>query len=53
MTPPPDSFTPGTTTTSKILDSSGHPGFPGSSGQEANNALAETAAAQEAGIPVT
>jgi hypothetical protein len=53
VTPPPDSFTPGTTTTSKVLDSTGHPGFPGFDGQEANNALAETAAAQEAGIPVT
>ena len=31
----------------------GNPGFPGFDGQEANNALGETAAAQEAGIPVT
>lgn len=53
VTPPPDGFTAGTTTTSKVLDSTGHPGFPGFDGQEANNALAETAAAQEAGIPVT
>ena len=53
MTPPPDGFTAGTTTTSKVLDGTGHPGFPGFDGQEANNALAETAAAQEAGIPVT
>ena len=53
VTPPPDSFTAGTTTTSEVLDSTGHPGFPGFDGQEANNALAETAAAQEAGIPVT
>ena len=53
QTAPPDSFTAGTTTTSKILDGSGNPGFPGFDGQEANNALGETAAAQEAGIPVT
>jgi len=53
QTAPPDSFTAGTTTTSKILDGSGNPGFPGFDGQEANNALGATAAAQEAGIPVT
>jgi len=53
QTAPPDSFTAGSTTTSKILDGSGNPGFPGFDGQEANNALGETAAAQEAGIPVT
>jgi len=52
-TPPPDSFTAGTTTTSQTDDSSGHPGFPGFTGQTANFALGETAAAQEAGIPVT
>jgi hypothetical protein len=52
-TAPPDSFTPGSTSTSQIEDSGGRPGFPGFNGQEANFALGETAAAQEAGIPVT
>jgi hypothetical protein len=50
---PADTFTAGTTDTSQIQDTSGSPGFPGFNGQEANNALGETAAAQEAGIPVT
>ncbi len=51
--PPPDSYTPGQTPTTEILDSTGNPGFPGFDGMEANNALGYTAAAQEAGIPVT
>jgi len=52
-TPPPSSFTAGTTPTSEILDGAGNPGFPGFDGMEANNALGYTAAAQEAGIPIT
>ena len=51
--PPPDSFTPGVTPTTKVLDWTLNPGFPGFDGMEANNALGYTAAAQEAGIPVT
>jgi hypothetical protein len=51
--PPPDTFAAGTTPTSQIDDSSGNPGFPGFTGQTADFALGETAAAQEAGIPVT
>jgi hypothetical protein len=50
--PPPDT-TPGTTPTTKILGWTLNPGFPGFDGMEANNALGYTAAAQEAGIPVT
>jgi hypothetical protein len=50
---PPDHFSAGTTTTTKLADGSGNSGFPGFNGQEANTALGETAAAQEAGIPVT
>jgi len=53
VTPPPDGFTAGTTDTSPIVDNHGNSGFPGFNGQEANFALGETAAAQEAGIPVT
>ncbi|HWD74420.1 MAG TPA: hypothetical protein VG371_04735 [Solirubrobacteraceae bacterium] len=53
VTPPPSSDTPGVTPTTQILDSTGNPGFPGFDGMEANNALGYTAAAQEAGIPVT
>jgi hypothetical protein len=51
--PPPSTFVPGHTDTSEILDETGSPGFPGFDGMEANNALGYTAAAQEAGIPVT
>ncbi|HUA03035.1 MAG TPA: hypothetical protein VMB27_03965 [Solirubrobacteraceae bacterium] len=57
---PPNSFSgyqpsgaPGQTSTSPIIDSSSHVGFPGFDGMEANNALGYTAAIQEAGIPVT
>jgi len=50
---PPQSYTPGTTSTSQILDETGSPGFPGFDGMEANNALGYTAALQEAGVPVT
>jgi hypothetical protein len=50
---PPQSYQPGVTTTSQILDVDGQAGFPGFDGMEANNALGYTAAAQEAGIPVT
>ncbi|HXO08061.1 MAG TPA: hypothetical protein VN880_08515 [Solirubrobacteraceae bacterium] len=52
---PPDSFGSfdGTTSTSPIIDSRGNTGFPGFDGMEANNALGYTAAAQEAGVPVT
>jgi len=53
VNPPPDTYTPGTTNTTKILDNHGASGFPGFTGQTANLALGETAAAQEAGIPVT
>jgi hypothetical protein len=53
VTPPPSSFRPGATPTSQILDEDGSAGFPGFDGMEANNALGYTAAAQEAGIPVT
>jgi hypothetical protein len=52
-TPPPDTFVPGQTPTTQILDRTGNPGFAGFNGAEANNALGYTAAAQEAGIPVT
>ncbi|MGO9955279.1 MAG: hypothetical protein ACLP50_04775 [Solirubrobacteraceae bacterium] len=52
-TPPPSTYTPGSTPTTEILDDTGNPGFPGFDGMEANNALGYTAAAQEAGIPVT
>ena len=51
--PPPDTYHPGTTATTQILDYTDTPGFPGFDGMEANNALGYTAAAQEAGIPVT
>jgi hypothetical protein len=51
--PPPDKYIPGKTDTTQILDETGTPGFPGFDGMEANNALGYTAAAQEAGIPVT
>jgi hypothetical protein len=50
---PPQSYKPGVTTTSEILDETGSPGFPGFDGMEANNALGYTAALQEAGVPVT
>ncbi len=50
---PPQSYQPGVTTTSQVLDEDGQAGFPGFDGMEANNALGYTAAAQEAGIPVT
>ena len=50
---PPQSYRPGVTTTSEILDETGSPGFPGFDGMEANNALGYTAAIQEAGVPVT
>jgi hypothetical protein len=53
VTPPPSTFTPGVTPTTQILDEAGNAGFPGFDGMEANNALGYTAAAQEAGIPVT
>ena len=52
-TPPPGTFVPGQTPTTQILDRTGDAGFPGFDGMEANNALGYTAAAQEAGIPVT
>ena len=51
--PPPDTYEPGTTPTTQILDWTDTPGFPGFDGMEANNALGYTAAAQEAGVPVT
>ncbi len=51
--PAPSSYTPGVTPTTEILDSTNNPGFPGFDGMEANNALGYTAAAQEAGVPVT
>jgi hypothetical protein len=50
---PPQSYQPGVTPRSQILDEDGQAGFPGFDGMEANNALGYTAAAQEAGIPVT
>ncbi len=50
---PPQSYQPGVTSTSQILDETGSPGFPGFDGMEANNALGYTAALQEAGVPVT
>jgi hypothetical protein len=50
---PPQSYAPGTTSTSEVLDETGSPGFPGFDGMEANNALGYTAALQEAGVPVT
>ncbi len=52
-TPPPSTYTPGTTPTTEILDEKLNPGFPGFDGMEANNALGYTAAIQEAGVPVT
>ena len=52
-TPPPSSFAPGSTPTTQILDGAGNAGFPGFDGEEANTALGYTAAAQEAGVPVT
>ncbi len=51
--PPPSNFVAGQTDTTQILDSTETPGFPGFDGMEANNALGYTAAAQEAGVPVT
>ena len=54
--PPPDSFPlykGAKTPTTKVLDYTLNSGFPGFDGMEANNALGYTAAAQEAGIPVT
>src|SRR4029077_15198151 len=51
--PPPGTFSPGVTPTTKVLDWTLNPGCPGFDGMEANNALGYTAAAQEAGIPVT
>ena len=51
--PPPDTYHPRATPTTQILDWTDTPGFPGFDGMEANNALGYTAAAQEAGIPVT
>jgi hypothetical protein len=53
VTPPPSSYVPGSTPTTEIQDDTGNAGFPGFNGMEANNALGYTAAAQEAGIPVT
>ncbi len=53
VNPPPSTYTPGSTSSTPILDSTGNPGFPGFDGMEANNALGYTAAAQEAGVPVT
>jgi len=53
VTPPPPSYTPGKTPTTEIQDDTGNVGFPGFNGMEANNALGYTAAAQEAGVPVT
>jgi hypothetical protein len=53
VTPPPSTFQPSVTPTTQILDEAGNAGFPGFDGMEANNALGYTAAAQEAGIPVT
>jgi hypothetical protein len=53
VTPPPGSYVPGSTPTTEIEDETGNVGFPGFNGMEANNALGYTAAAQEAGIPVT
>ena len=53
VTPPPSSYTPDSTPTTEIQDDTGNAGFPGFDGMEANNALGYTAAAQEAGIPVT
>ena len=50
---PPQTYKPGATSTSEILDETGSPGFPGFDGMEANNALGYTAALQEAGVPVT
>jgi hypothetical protein len=50
---PPQSYQPGVTPTSPIIDGDSQAGFPGFSGMEANNALGYTAAMQEAGIPVT
>jgi len=50
---PPQSYQPGVTPTSPIIDGDSQAGFPGFDGMEANNALGYTAAAQEAGIPVT
>jgi hypothetical protein len=50
---PPQTYQPGVTPTSQILDEDGQAGFPGFDGMEANNALGYTAAAPEAGIPVT
>jgi hypothetical protein len=50
-TPPPSTYTPGTTPTTEILDQSLDPGFPGFDGMEANNARGCTAAIQEAGVP--
>ena len=39
VTPPPSSFSPGSTPTTEIQDDTGNPGFPGFDGMEANNAL--------------
>jgi hypothetical protein len=50
---PSQTYQPGVTHTSQILDRDGQAGFPGFDGMEANNALGYTAAMQEAGIPVT
>jgi hypothetical protein len=50
---PPQTYQPGVTPTSPIVDGDNQAGFPGFDGMEANNALGYTAAAQEAGIPVT
>jgi hypothetical protein len=50
---PPQTYQPGVTSSSPIVDGDGQAGFPGFDGMEANNALGYTAAAQEAGIPVT
>ena len=50
---PRQTFKPGVTQTTQILDETSNPGFPGFDGMEANNALGYTAAAQEAGVPVT
>ncbi len=50
---PSQTYQPGVTHSSQILDGDGQAGFPGFDGMEANNALGYTAAMQEAGVPVT
>ena len=50
---PSQTYQPGVTHSSQILDGDGQAGFPGFDGMEANNALGYTAAMQEGGVPVT